>query len=168
MGYHNATPEIAEEDAKLAVVSLTTSDLILLNAYQRDFPLTPRPYAEIAKSLNLEEAEVIQRLQLLKEHGVVSRVGAVIQTGKAGASTLAAIEVPGDDLQRVAAIISSHPEVNHNYEREHKLNLWFVVTAATQDRLLALLTSIEKECGYKVHILPMQQNYHIDLGFPIC
>jgi siroheme decarboxylase len=168
MGYHNATPKISVEDAKQAPISLTTADLQLINAYQRNFPLVARPYLEMAKGLNIDEETVIQRLQYLTEAGVVSRVGAVIQTGKAGCSTLAAIEVPEGQLQQVADLVTHYPEVNHNYEREHKLNLWFVVTAANQERMFALLEEIEQECGYKVHILPMIKNYHIDLGFPIC
>jgi siroheme decarboxylase len=166
MGYHSNTIALSEEliDSEL---SLTTVDLELLNAYQRGFPLVPRPYAQIAQQLNLEECEVIQRLERLQSAGVVSRIGAVLETGKAGNSTLAAVEVPQDKLERIAALVNQYPEVNHNYEREHTLNLWFVVTASSPERLQRVLSEIEAECQSTVHFLPMIHNFHIDLGFPI-
>ncbi len=164
---HDTTSKLSQDNTADAAITLSTADLQLLNAYQKGFPLVPEPYAHIARQLGLEESEVIQRLQRLNDSGIVSRIGVVLRTGKAGASTLAALEVPNDELERVAAVVSSYPEVNHNYEREHKLNLWFVVTAANSDRLTEILTGIEGSSGSKVHILPMLDNFHIDLGFPI-
>jgi siroheme decarboxylase len=167
MGHHNKNSTLEKTDTKHTSAPLTTVDLQLLNAYQKEFPLVPRPYAQIAQQLNLEEDAVIQRLERLQKSGIISRIGVVLHTGKAGISTLAAVEVPIKNLQQVADVISGYPEVNHNYEREHTLNLWFVVTAASQERLTEVLTGIETECGVQVHIMPMLENYHIDLGFPI-
>ncbi|HNE01785.1 MAG TPA: Lrp/AsnC family transcriptional regulator, partial [Plasticicumulans sp.] len=56
-------------------------------------------------------------------------------------------------------------EVNHNYEREHRFNLWFVVTAGSEGRLQAALGAIERATGLPVLRLPLLQEYHIDLGF---
>ncbi|MBF0454898.1 MAG: Lrp/AsnC family transcriptional regulator [Magnetococcales bacterium] len=166
MGYHKQITPLTE-DVLSASLSLTVADLALLNAYQKNFPLVSRPYAEIAAGLQLTEEQVIQRLTHLRKVGVVSRIGAVLQTGKAGMSTLAAMEVPVRDLEKVAQIVNSYPEVNHNYEREHALNLWFVVTAADEERLMFVLSEIAEHAGTEVHILPMLDNFHIDLGFPL-
>ena len=72
----------------------------------------------------------------------MSRVGAVVRPNTVGASTLAAMAVPPRDLERVAALVSGYAEVNHNYEREHRLNLWFVVAAPDSARLQQVLDEI--------------------------
>ncbi|RMG38434.1 MAG: Lrp/AsnC family transcriptional regulator, partial [Gammaproteobacteria bacterium] len=63
--------------------------------------------------------------------------------------------------------ISARPEVNHNYEREHHFNLWFVVTAEDRRHLEGVLAEIEAETGLPVLDLPMLEDYFIDLGFRI-
>ena len=103
----------------------------LLDCCQRRFPLVSRPYAEIAGKFGVDEDEVIEALRALIDDGTASRIGPVFRTGRVGASTLAAMQVPEDRMQEVAALISAYPEVNHNYEREHRFNLWFVVAAAS-------------------------------------
>lgn len=55
---------------------LTPLDFALVNDWQRDFPLTERPYAELARHLGTSEAEVIERLQGLAGNSTISRIGA--------------------------------------------------------------------------------------------
>ena len=70
-------------------------------------------------------------------------------------------------MEEVAALISAYDEVNHNYEREHELNLWFVVTAADVGRLRSVLAEIATRTGLEVLDLPLEESFHIDLGFPL-
>lgn len=139
----------------------------LLNDFQRDFPLTSAPYADIARQLEVSEQEVLEALQRLSERETVSRIGAVIAPNSIGASTLAAMSVPQERLGQVAEIISSFVEVNHNYEREHDINLWFVVTAADEEHLQQVLKKMEQQTGLSVLNLPMLEDFHIDLGFEL-
>lgn len=142
-------------------------DMEILNAFQRGFPLVDRPYQQIGLMLGMLEEEVIDRLQRLTLRRVVSRVGAVLRTNRVGCSTLAAMEVPVEEIEEVAAIINSFPEVNHNYEREGVINMWFVVVAADEAALATVLEKMEKRCHHKILTMPMVEEYHIDLGFPI-
>ena len=139
----------------------------LLNEFQQGMPLTPNPYAVIAKQLGVYETTVLETLKRLQTEGVVSRVGAVFRPNRVGASTLAAMAVPQDEIEAVAAIINEFDEVNHNYEREHEYNLWFVVVATDEDRLQQVLTDIEAACGYPVLDLPLLDEFFIDLGFDL-
>lgn len=66
---------------------------------------------------------------------------------RAGASTLAALAVPAERLEQVAARISRYPEVNHNYAREHHYNLWFVLTGPNRRHLEQILDELEKDTG---------------------
>ncbi len=148
--------------------SLSDLEFALLNRFQRDFPLVSRPFAALAQELQSSEACVIEHLRRLQDAGVVSRVGAVFRPNAIGASALAALEVPGERIDSVAAAVSALGEVNHNYEREHRINLWFVVTAANRQHLQDALRRIEQvaNCGALL-VLPLVEDYHIDLGFDL-
>lgn len=137
----------------------------LLDEFQRDFPLCPAPFAEIARRLGTSEASVIRGLEALRREGAISRVGPVFAPKRIGVSTLAAMAVPPERLELVAQTVNRFPEVNHNYEREHRYNLWFVVTAGSEGRLAAALGAIEQAAGYPLLRLPLEQEFHIDLGF---
>ena len=142
-------------------------DFHLLNDFQRNFPLCPAPFAELAAKLGVAESVVLRMLEQLRREGKISRVGAVFAPKRIGASTLAAMAVPPEKLGLVAEAVNRFPEVNHNYEREHRYNLWFVVTAGSEGRLQAALGAIELAAGYPVLKLPLVQEYHIDLGFSL-
>lgn len=146
---------------------MNDADKRLLDEFQRDFPLVARPYAEIGNRLGMSEDDVIQAYGNLTDQKFISRIGAVIAPNKVGASTLAAMRVPEDRLEDVADFVSSFEEINHNYEREHAINLWFVVAADNVMRLAAVLSQIEEKTKLAVMSLPIIEDYHLDLGFKL-
>jgi DNA-binding Lrp family transcriptional regulator len=148
-------------------ISLNDLEKRLLDAFQKGLPLSPTPYRDMAEALGTSEALVLKILHRLQKTGVISRIGPVFKPKRIGASTLAAISVPAEKLDQVASVISSYPEVNHNYEREHDYNLWFVVTAPSSERLEEVLKEMEHATGYPVLNLPLIKQHHIDLGFPL-
>lgn len=151
----------------------------LLNDFQRDWPLVSRPFAWIAKQLshtqtlsladsgNLSEQTVINSFKQLLAQNKISRIGPVFSPNRVGVSLLAAMALPAARLLRVAEFVSSYDEVNHNYEREHFYNLWFVITANNQARLQQIIEEITTLTGFAILELPMLEAYHIDLGFKL-
>lgn len=147
---------------------LTHFEQSLLNDYQRDFPLTSEPFTAIANRLGVSEQQVLDGFERLQSRGLISRIGPVLTPKRIGASTLAALAVPSERLDAVAEIVNQYEEVNHNYEREHYFNLWFVVTAADQARLVWVLEDIERRTGGLAPLsLPLLESYHIDLAFEL-
>jgi DNA-binding Lrp family transcriptional regulator len=146
---------------------MTPLEFRLLNDFQRRFPLVPQPYAAIAGTLGVSEQDAIAALARLRAEGAVSRIGAIFRPGAVGASTLATMAVPPERLAAVARLVSSCREVNHNYEREHRYKLWFVAAAPDEQRLAATVERIERATGIEVLSLPLVEEYHIDLGFPL-
>jgi DNA-binding Lrp family transcriptional regulator len=146
---------------------IATEDLQLANAWQRGFPLVPRPFAEIGARCGLSEAQVIEGYRELQARGIVDRIGPVFRPNTVGASTLAAMAVPPDRLAEVGALVSSQPGVNHNYERDHPFNLWFVATGSTEADVARAICAIEEAAGIKVLRLPLLEEFHIDLGFDL-
>ena len=110
---------------------------------------------------------MLDNLRSLQENGVVSRVGPVIRPRAVGVSTLVAMTVPVARLEEVAERVSAYPEVNHNYQRDHRFNLWFVMTAQSQAALEAVLADIARQTGLEPLSLPMVEDYFIDLGFDL-
>lgn len=139
----------------------------LLNNYQHNFPISSTPYADIAKELNTSEYEILKTLKALTKQEIITRVGPVFKAGKVGVSTLCAMSIPEEKITKIANIISDFIEVNHNYEREHKFNLWFVVNDMTDKKLQQVIKKIETTTKYQVMQLPMLNDYHINLGFDI-
>lgn len=142
--------------------------LTLLDRYQRDFPLCPRPYAQLAEQCGSDETKLLHGLQAAQQAGVLARIGAVFAPNTVAASTLAALAVPPDRLAAVAAQVSARRAISHNYQRSHAYNLWFVASAADRAALDALLSEIAADTGLAVLDLPLEREYHIDLGFALC
>lgn len=139
-------------------------DRRIVNALQGGFPVSPRPFEEAARQLGTDEATLIARLRRLLEQGVLTRFGPLFNAERlGGAFTLCAMAVPRQDFERVAAIVNSFPEVAHNYEREHRYNLWFVVAATDTARLRQAVAAIEARTGHSVLDLPKLDEYFLDL-----
>lgn len=149
------------------MVNLDEQDRALIDNWQSGLPLTPTPFHDIARQQGLPAPQVLRRLERLHALGVLIRVGAVVRPNTAGASTLAALAVPPERLEAVAAIVNDEAGVNHSYEREHQFNLWFVVTGRDRLAIDRALARIELRSGLSVLDLPMRRAFHIDLGFPV-
>lgn len=147
--------------------ALSTLERALLDNYQRGFPLESEPFARIAQEQGVTEAKVLACYEGLAAENYISRIGAVLKPHRAGWSTLAAMAVPEAQLAEVAELVSAYAEVNHNYEREHDINLWFVVTAPHHGRVMDVLAEIAEETGISVIDLPLEEAFRVDLGFPI-
>ena len=142
-------------------------DLSLLNDFQRGFPLCSRPFAELAAQLGSGEADILRRLHQLHDKGSISRIGPVFRPNSIGVSTLAALAVAPEQLDQVATLVSAYPQVNHNYQREHRYNLWFVATADEPGKLAGTLEQIRSKTGCGMLDLPLVKDYYIDLGFDL-
>lgn len=147
-------------------VELDDSDRVLLNNVQGDFPMTPRPFREIGERLGMPEAEVIARIQRLLGEGALSRFGPVLSaTALGGARTLAAMHVPPDRLEEVAATVNGFDAVSHNYERQHHFNLWFVVSSEDPAEVERVLSMIREKTGLPVMDLPALEEYFVEVRF---
>ena len=143
-------------------------DRAIVNRLQHGFPICERPFAQAALELGLDEGELLQRLGRLLESGVLTRFGPMFQIERAGgAVVLAAMQVPDADLERVVTILNALPEVAHNYLREHRFNLWFVLATASLERMDRVIDGIEAATGYPVHAMPKLKEYFLDLRLPL-
>jgi DNA-binding Lrp family transcriptional regulator len=152
----------------MAEALLDQEDRAILNRLQGGFPICEQPFAAAARELGLAEGELIERLQRMLRDGVLTRFGPLYQIERAGgAFVLAAMEVAPEEVERVAGIVNAFEEVAHNYLRAHRLNLWFVVAAASQREADEALARIETDTGYRVYAMPKVKEYFLDLRLPV-
>ena len=145
---------------------LDPTDRALINRLQRGLPIVPQPYAAVAAELGLSETDLLARLQRLLDTGILSRFGPMFQIERAGGRfTLAAISVPPERFEEVAAIVNAFPEVAHNYQRTHALNMWFVVATASPEQCADTLRRIEAATGLPVRDMPKEREFRVHLYF---
>jgi len=147
------------------------TDAKLLARIQSDFPLVEQPFACLGKELGLSEADVIERLAALRRKGLIRRIGPVLDPEKVGrVGALGAMAVPHDRIEAVAAAVSACPAVTHNYQRVPlngtcPYNLWFTLTASSQQGLHEAAVAMERAAGLPVALLPVRRKFKIGVRF---
>ena len=145
---------------------LGETDRRVVNALQEGFPLTERPFAVAAQTLGLSETDLIDRVRRLREDGWLTRFGPMFDADRlGGGTTLAAMTVPEEDYERVAEQVNAHPEVAHNYAREHALNMWFVIASERPEQLDTVIAAIEAETGLGVYAMPKEHEFFVEARF---
>lgn len=146
---------------------LDSIDKAIINGLQGGFPITERPFQDVAKRLSLDEAGVIARIERLVAEGVLSRFGPMYNAENlGGAVTLCAMEVPEARYEEVAGQVNRHREVAHNYERSHQLNMWFVIATETPEEIAAVIAMLELETGLQVYDFPKSEEFFVGLKVP--
>lgn len=153
-------------------INFNETDRKLLEILQGDFPIVEKPWKEIGAKLCLSENEVISRLKLFHESGIIQKIGPVLDGRKIGlaVATLVAMKVPKNKIDSVARIINEYTSVSHNYEREHEYNIWFTITASNIEQLTSILEEIQQKTGIKqedVLNLPTVNRFKINVRLPL-
>ena len=147
-----------------SAVVLDETDRRIINALQGGFPICAEPYRELAEKLALDESELISRLQRLLDQKTLTRFGPMYQVERmGGAFVLAALAVPEERFEEVAAAVNALAEVAHNYRREHTLNMWFVLATETPAGIAAAIAKIEAATGLKVYAFPKLREDFVEM-----
>ena len=117
----------------------------IVNGLQGGFPLTPRPFRDAGQALGLSEDDLIEGIAKLVDAGALSRFGPLWNAEQiGGAVCLAALAAPRERFEDVAEMVNAHPEIAHNYERDHALNMWFVISADDPRKIQQVIAAIEQ------------------------
>ena len=143
-------------------MTLDDTDRRILNHLQEGFPIAPDPFALVAAELALDEADLIARLERMREARVITRFGPFFDAAAmGGAFCLCAMAVPEDEFDRVAEIVNARPEVAHNYARSHALNMWFVLATETEAEIAEVAEALTRATGHEVLCFPKLQEFFV-------
>lgn len=150
--------------------AIDQTDIALLQCLQDDLPLVPRPWQVVAERLGTTEDDLLERLRRLAGARIVRGISPVLESRPLGlsAATLIAFRVPEERIDEVAAVVSSCPEVSHNFRREDPYNLWFTITAKDRGAVDRVLHKILDKTGIpKTNVLdlPTVRRVKIDVRF---
>ena len=146
------------------------TDLAILNVLQDDLPLVSRPWNMIAERLGITEIGILGRMKRLEEAGIIRGISPVLESRHLGlhAATLVALRVPEERVNEIAAIISSYPEVSHNFQRDHSYAIWFTIAAQNGEGIQKVLHEILDRSGISASDaldLPTVKKIKIDVRF---
>ena len=142
----------------------TPLERAIINRLQYGLPLTRTPYKDVADELGVSEVTLLKHLQALLDNGTLTRFGPMFHAGEMGGGlTLAAMRIPDEDFANVTEQVNSFPEVAHNYERDHALNMWFVLATESPERISEVVESIESETACKVYQFPKLEEFFVGL-----
>jgi DNA-binding Lrp family transcriptional regulator len=146
--------------------ALDATDRLLINRLQDGLPLTHAPFAPVAAEAGISEAEVVDRIAQLREAGAITRFGPFLDAeAMGGAFCLCAMAVPQERFDEVLTLVNAHAEVAHNYERQHRLNMWFVLACERPEQIAEAAGAIERETGLTVLRFPKLKEFFI--GFRV-
>ena len=140
----------------------------LIDGWQGGFPLCERPFAVVAERLDASEDAVLQTLRELLADGTLTRFGPLYQIERlGGAFSLAALQAPEVEFERIASLVNGFPEVAHNYRRDHAFNMWFVLATETPARINDTVERIAAATGLPVFNFPKEREYFIEARFTV-
>lgn len=146
--------------------NLDAMDKALLDIIQTGFPLEPRPYAVLGEKLGIPEQEAFDRINVMRQSGIIRRLGANFQSAELGfVSTLCAAKVPPDRMEDFIARVNALPGVTHNYEREHAYNIWFTLISPSKEDRESTLAALEEQTGIRILNLPATRLFKIKVDF---
>ncbi len=139
-----------------------------LNRYQGGFPIEEQPYTKVAAKLDIDTGTLIDTIGEMLDEGILDRFGPLYDaTSMGGSLTLAALSVPDERFDEVTEIVNALPEVAHNYQREHELNMWFVLATETPEALRQAIAQIEQSANLPVYDFPKLQTFYLGLWLVI-
>ncbi len=149
-------------------MQLSELDRGIINRWQGEVPLISRPYATMAEDLGVDEDTLLTRLQHLLDSGVLTRFGPLFNIEKLGGSfCLAAMSVPESHYDEICAQVNAFTEIAHNYQREHELNMWFVIATETRQQIDVVANAIEVETGLPVYLFPKQHEFFVEMKLTV-
>lgn len=153
-------------------VQTDETDLILLDLLQDEIPLVANPWDIIARKAGITQDEVLERLHRLMSAGVLRGIMPTIESDTMGpmVSTLIALKVPDEEIERVAGVVNRYQEVSHNFRRDHPYSLWFTLASPSGERIDTVLDEVLSLTGMNpddMLNLTTEKKFKIDVRFPI-
>ena len=125
------------------------TDRPLLQALTKGLPLKHRPYARIAHRLGWTEAELLERVRVLVDAGIISRLGVIVRHRALGwrSNAMVVWDMSHDAITRAGPMLAAQPGITLCYERTPVENIWpyrlySMIHARSRDEALGVLNRV--------------------------
>ncbi len=118
---------------------ITEKEKEIIRALQKDFPIVPEPYKELANALNMTEEDLLDTVRSLSERGCLKRISIALHHNNVGyvVNVMVVWDIPDEQAGEVGRLMSMHPAVTHCYTRSRKpdfpYNLYTMVHCASEE-----------------------------------
>lgn len=129
-----------------------------------DLPFEADLWNVLGQKLGCSGEEILEIVKTLFDQGLIREIGPIFNPTMLGyKTTLLAASVPADRVEEVAAMISGHPGVSHNYLRDHPVfNVWFTLAVAGgEDRLAEAIEELSRRTGVSLRRFDSLAQYKI-------
>lgn len=107
-------------------MTLDAVDRQIILATQAGLPLVPQPYRFVARQVGISAEEVMRRMDVMRESGVIRRIGAVPNHYQLGYkfNGMTVWDVADDKIDELGAQVGRLDFVSHCYHRPRHLPDW--------------------------------------------
>ena len=143
----------AVEPRELEPIELSDEDVETIRATQGPMPVVPEPYAPAAERLGATQAEVLRRLESLRERDALRRVAAILFHRRAGfsANGMGVWKVPDADVLETGKRMAAFRGVSHCYQRptyaDWPYSVFTMAHGRSKEECDAILDSIAAATG---------------------
>jgi DNA-binding Lrp family transcriptional regulator len=138
---------------------LSEKEQELVRLLQESIPLSPRPFADLAKQVGMKPEEVLAKVREWKENGTIRRFGAMVRHQRLGyaANAMSTWDVPEERVEEVGQILAAADEVSHCYQRpkaeKWDYNLFAMIHGANMQECERVAAALSQKAGIEKYSL---------------
>jgi len=134
---------------------LTDQEKKIVRELQNNIPLVKRPFEQMALRLDMDEQELLDKIEEFRQRGILRRFGATVRHQNLGytANAMVVWDIPEDQVEEAGKTMAQFPEISHCYQRPTHpgwpYKLFTVVHGKTRS-----------ECEEKARLISQKTGYH--------
>jgi len=139
----------------------------LLMELQYSFPLTLRPFNDIAKNLGYDARDIIVAVRELKDKGFIKRIGYYYNARSSG-KFVALVAFKTEHEDELFEKLLGKLEITHAYVRDCDMyNLWVVARANSEEYMVNVVKSISAQYAERFSILKAVRTYRLSVKYDL-
>ncbi len=151
---YNTDRKVSQQETELS-----PADRMVINEIQKDLPPVPRPFADMAAKLGMNEEEFLKQYQSLLSRGIIRRLSASVNHRKVGyvANAMTCWAAPGEKVEMAGQKLAALQEVSHCYERKTnslwRYNLFAMIHSQTREECQQIAAKMSADIGLTDYVL---------------
>lgn len=140
-------------------IKIEASDRAIMQALSEGLEPTTCPFADLACRLGQTEAGVLERVRVLAQSGILSRIGLIVRHRALGwrANAMCVFNVPLDEIEACGKALTSVQGVTLCYERRAVPGIWpYTLYCMIHGRSRAETLDVLSQARVAAHLVPYE------------